>query len=48
MKTKNEMKALVNSYYLSLPLINDDLLDDFLNDLLVYFNETEKEVSNES
>lgn len=42
------MKTLVNNYYLSLPLITDSLLDDLLIDLLIYFNETEKEKQNES
>jgi hypothetical protein len=48
MKTKKEMKTLVNNYYLSLPVITDNQLDDLLIDLLIYFNETEKEVQNES
>ena len=42
------MKTLVNNYYLSLPVITDNLIDDLLIDLLIYFNETEEEVQNES
>ena len=44
MKTKEEMRRLVNDYYLSLPVITDSLLDNLLMDLLIYFNETEEGV----
>lgn len=39
MKTKEEMGKLVAEYYLSLPLINDEALDDFMSELLNYFEE---------
>jgi hypothetical protein len=38
MKTKDEMKTLVANYYLSLPVINDEALDEFMNELLNYFD----------
>ena len=48
MKTREEMKTLVNDYYLSLPLINDEALDEFMVELLNYFNETGIGAINES
>lgn len=42
MKTKEEMKKLVTEYYLSLPIINDEALDDFMSELLNYFEGTQE------
>lgn len=41
MKTKEEMRQLVNNYYLSMPVIADEALDEFVNELIEYFNSDE-------
>lgn len=38
MKTKEEMRMVVDKYYLSLPLVADEALDEFVNELIMYFH----------
>lgn len=38
MKTKEEMRQLVDNYYLSMPMIADEALDEFIHELIEYFH----------
>ncbi len=44
MKTKQEMLKLTQEYFLSLPLINDEVLEEFVIEVLSYFEGQVQEI----
>lgn len=44
MKTKQEMLKLTQEYFLSLPMLNDEALNEFVIEVLSYFESQVQEI----